>query len=59
MEIQSRKVWALIRTTFALSNLEEEAPDDGKLDILNAYHSNSSEYQAFISHKELKKEFGI
>jgi len=55
-EDDARKVWELIRTTFALSNLEEEAPDDDELDILNAYHSNSSEYQPFVSHEELKKE---
>ncbi len=58
-EEDARKVWDLIRTTFALSNLDEVVPDDEELAILEAYHAGAEEYQPVISHEELMKELGL
>lgn len=58
-EDDAKKVWDLIRTTFSLSNLEEVAPDNEEVAILNAYHTGADEYQPVISHEDLLKELGI
>lgn len=58
-EKDAEKVWNLIVSTFALSNVEETEPDPDELEALDAFRRGKSDYQPAISHKELLKELGL
>ena len=58
-EKDAEKVWNLIQSAFALSNVEEVEPDPEELAALKAYSSGDSEYQPLLSRDTVMKELGI
>jgi hypothetical protein len=58
-EADAEKVWELIRSTFALANLEEDALTPDEMEIFKSYHNNPTDYQPMTTHADLLKELGL
>lgn len=59
----AKKLWEIILKEFsdksAWDNIEEDEPTEEELEILNAYKDGDEEYQPYVTHEELKKEFDL
>ena len=58
-EKDAEKVWNLIQSAFALSNAEEEVPDEEELAAMYAYAAGDPEYEPALSRDRVMKELGI
>lgn len=56
---EAEKVWNMILATYALSQAEEDAPDESEMEIIKNYTSGEPDYQPSISHAELLSKLGL
>ena len=55
-EADAIKFWEIIKMQFCFNEVE---PTEDEIRVVNAYKNGDDEYQPYISHGNLKKEFGL
>ncbi|WP_312699417.1 hypothetical protein [Sedimentibacter sp.] len=64
-EEQAEKLYIYIQNTYELiqketfDSIEEDEPTEEEIRVIQLYKSGDEEYQPYITHEELKKQFGI
>lgn len=64
-EEQAEKLYRYIQNTYELTEkdildgIEEDEPSEEEIKIIQLYKSGDEEYQPYITHEEIKKQFGI
>ena len=48
-----------IKKLKGLDGIEEDEPSEEEIRIIQLYKSGDDEYQPYITHEEIKKQFGI
>lgn len=58
-EQQAERVWALIQSTFRLTNAEEAEPSNEELQAMIAYHNGEADYRPVYTQKDVMIELGL